>query len=229
MTVDVTVVSPLYRTATFARQLVDRLEWTFTQAGLSWSGVFVDDACPDASWRAVEHDAVEIIRLSQNRGQHGATTVGVAAATGSVIVVMDSDLQDRPEDIPALLAAMGDGHLVAAGRRGAYESIAARVAGGAFRAVRWLRTGGAIPIDAGMFVGGPADIMKRVAVCGDPGRHFLSGAGDCGIRIVTVPLTRDRRPSGRGSHSTRQRWRMAMDALAAAPRDGRRNGASDER
>ena len=40
MTVDVTVVSPLYRTATFARQLVDRLEWTFTQAGLSWSGVF---------------------------------------------------------------------------------------------------------------------------------------------------------------------------------------------
>src|SRR3954447_11705769 len=86
--------------------------------------VFVDDGSTDGTFAALErlHERdprVRAVRLKRNFGQHPAMHAGLSRARGGVIVTMDGDLQNQPEDIPRLLAALDGGADVASGRRAA--------------------------------------------------------------------------------------------------------------
>jgi undecaprenyl-phosphate 4-deoxy-4-formamido-L-arabinose transferase len=89
--------------------------------GREWEAIFVDDGSTDATFdnlRAL-HDAdprVRVVRFKRNFGQHPAMHAGLARAQGELIVTMDGDLQNEPEDIPKLLDALGRAD-VASGRR----------------------------------------------------------------------------------------------------------------
>jgi undecaprenyl-phosphate 4-deoxy-4-formamido-L-arabinose transferase len=89
--------------------------------GRDWEAIFVDDGSTDATFerlRAV-HDAdprVRVVRFKRNFGQHPAMHAGLVRARGAEIVTMDGDLQNEPEDIPKLLAALERAD-VASGRR----------------------------------------------------------------------------------------------------------------
>jgi glycosyltransferase involved in cell wall biosynthesis len=89
--------------------------------GCSFELVFVDDGSTDGTFAALArlHDAdsrVRAVRLKRNYGQHPAMHAGLARARGQAIVTMDGDLQNAPEDIPRLVAAL-DRADVASGRR----------------------------------------------------------------------------------------------------------------
>src|SRR5438105_14675441 len=84
--------------------------------------VFVDDGSRDATWSIVErlHAAdprVRAVRFKRNFGQHPAMHAGLARARGEIVVTMDGDLQNQPEDIPRLVAVVEAGNDVASGRR----------------------------------------------------------------------------------------------------------------
>ena len=86
--------------------------------------IFVDDGSRDGTWPIVErlHAAdprVRAVRFKRNFGQHPAMHAGLARARGEIVVTMDGDLQNQPEDIPKLVAALADGTDVASGRRAA--------------------------------------------------------------------------------------------------------------
>ena len=90
--------------------------------GKAFEVILVDDGSTDATWAAVErlHDAdprVRGVRFKRNFGQHPAMHAGLARARGAIVVTMDGDLQNEPEDIPKLVAAVEDGADVASGRR----------------------------------------------------------------------------------------------------------------
>ncbi len=84
--------------------------------------VLVDDGSRDATWSIVErlHAAdprVRAVRFKRNFGQHPAMHAGLGRARGEIVVTMDGDLQNAPEDIPKLVAAVEAGSDVASGRR----------------------------------------------------------------------------------------------------------------
>src|SRR6185312_1318636 len=89
--------------------------------GRDWEAIFVDDGSTDgtpAKLRSL-HEAdprVRVVRFKRNFGQHPAMHAGLARARGARLVTMDGDLQNQPEDIPKLLAAL-DHVDVASGRR----------------------------------------------------------------------------------------------------------------
>ena len=90
--------------------------------GRSFELVFVDDGSSDGTFTAVErlHAAdprVRGVRFKRNFGQHAAMHAGLARARGSILVTMDGDLQNPPEDIPKLIAGVEGGADVASGRR----------------------------------------------------------------------------------------------------------------
>jgi undecaprenyl-phosphate 4-deoxy-4-formamido-L-arabinose transferase len=98
--------------------------------GSDWEAIFVDDGSTDATYAHLrelhERDArVRVVRFKRNFGQHPAMHAGLARATGARIVTMDGDLQNEPEDIPRLLAAL-DHADVASGRRVARRDSPAR-------------------------------------------------------------------------------------------------------
>jgi undecaprenyl-phosphate 4-deoxy-4-formamido-L-arabinose transferase len=98
--------------------------------GVDWEVVVVDDGSTDGTWArlAALHEADprwRLIRFKRNFGQHPAMHAGLARARGARIVTMDGDLQNEPEDIPKLLAAL-DRAEVASGRRVARTDSAGR-------------------------------------------------------------------------------------------------------
>jgi undecaprenyl-phosphate 4-deoxy-4-formamido-L-arabinose transferase len=89
--------------------------------GRDWEAIFVDDGSTDATFARLRelHEAdprVRVVRFKRNFGQHPAMHAGLARARGDAIVTMDGDLQNEPEDIPKLLAALERAD-VASGRR----------------------------------------------------------------------------------------------------------------
>lgn len=110
----VSVVIPVYRSAGTLPELVRRLSEVFERLGIVYELVFVEDGSPDNSWdvlcrlRAEEPDRIVAVRLMRNFGQHNALMCGFRHARGDLVVTMDDDLQNPPEEIPKLLAAMED-------------------------------------------------------------------------------------------------------------------------
>ena len=122
---DISVVVTLFNEAATVEQLHRRATTALAPLGRPYELVFVDDGSTDGSFAAVErlHAAdphVRGVRLKRNSGQHPAMHAGLARARGEIIVTMDGDLQNLPEEIPKLVAALEQAGVdVASGRRAA--------------------------------------------------------------------------------------------------------------
>lgn len=107
----ISVLVPVYRGATTLPELAARVESVLGDG--AWEIVFVDDCSPDGSWAVIERlsrqsPRIRGLRLSRNFGQHSALVAGVRSARFDVCVTIDDDLQNPPEEIPKLLAAIND-------------------------------------------------------------------------------------------------------------------------
>jgi len=119
---DLSVVVTVFNEAGSVEELAQRA--TAALAGRDFELIFVDDGSTDGSFAVVERlheeDArIRGVRLKRNFGQHPAMHAGLARARGSIVVTMDGDLQNPPEDLPKLVAAVEGGADVASGRRAA--------------------------------------------------------------------------------------------------------------
>jgi glycosyltransferase involved in cell wall biosynthesis len=111
--VTVSVVVPVYNSADVLPTLVARLEPVLRRTTDQFELVCVNDASGDDSWRVIadlerRHPWIHGIDLVRNSGQHNALLCGIRAARYDVIVTLDDDLQNPPEEIPALIAALSE-------------------------------------------------------------------------------------------------------------------------
>ena len=119
---DLSVVVTVYDEERNVEELYRRTVATLEALDQTFEVVFVDDGSTDGSFTVLErlHAAdprVRVVRFKRNFGQHPAMHAGLARARGDVVVTMDGDLQNAPEDIPRLVAAVLAGSDVASGRR----------------------------------------------------------------------------------------------------------------
>lgn len=110
--VSVSVVVPVYRSTTSLLPLVTRLEQALK--GRDFEILLVDDGSPESTWKiaselAMTRKSVSAIRLGRNFGQHNALIAGIRSARHPIIVTLDDDLQNPPEEVPRLLAALTPG------------------------------------------------------------------------------------------------------------------------
>jgi glycosyltransferase involved in cell wall biosynthesis len=105
---DISVVIPLYNEEESLPELAAWIARVCRAEGLSYEVIFVDDGSTDGSWGVVERLAAEApgivrgIKFSRNYGKSAALYSGFEAARGEVIITMDADLQDSPDEIPEL-------------------------------------------------------------------------------------------------------------------------------
>lgn len=110
-TAAISAVIPTYNSAAMLPVLVDRLEPVLRQVAGEFELVLVNDGSRDQTWAVIEELAqtrpwLRAIDLMRNSGQHNALLCGIRAARYPVIVTLDDDLQDPPEEIPRILAAL---------------------------------------------------------------------------------------------------------------------------
>lgn len=117
---DVSVVVPVFNEEAALAELVARVTRTAEAAAWSWELICVLDGCTDRSAAVLAEAAcpsLRVVTLDRNRGQHVALFAGLEAARGAVVAMLDADLQNPPEELPALVAALRDGADAAIGWR----------------------------------------------------------------------------------------------------------------
>lgn len=107
----ISVVVPIYNDEEVIEELQRRLRPVMEQITKDYEIILVDDGSRDRSWEKMqevrrENEHIKAVRLSRNFGQQSAIAAGLSLTTKDLIVLMDSDLQDRPEDIPVLIDAL---------------------------------------------------------------------------------------------------------------------------
>lgn len=111
---DLSIVVPVYRSRGTLRELERRIREVVEGMQLRYQIIFVEDAGPDDSWSVVEQlcaehpDTICAIQLMRNAGQHNALMCGFRYAQGEIIITMDDDLQNPPEELPKLYSALKD-------------------------------------------------------------------------------------------------------------------------
>ena len=213
----ISIVSPVYGCQGCLEDLLDRIVATLTPRNQSFEVILVDDASPDGSWaRIVELSAARPwlrgIRLARNFGQHHAIAAGLQHALGSVIVLMDCDLQDVPEEIPSLLDALHDETEVALGQRIDRQDHALKRLGSwsFYRLLGWLTE---TPYDHttanfGAYSRKVIDTINRMP---EADRFFPLLVRWTGYRTTLIAVTHGQRGEGRSGYSFRALLRLATN------------------
>jgi len=128
MKLRISIVSPVYRGEKMVAELVRRNVESVSTITDDYEIILVNDASPDNSWDEIVKQCalnpkVKGINLSRNFGQHYAITAGLHYAKGDWVVVMDCDLQDRPEEIPNLYKKAMEGYDIVYARRVARKDV----------------------------------------------------------------------------------------------------------
>lgn len=111
---DVSVIVPALNEASSLELLAERVRAVLDGEGLDWELVIVDDGSTDSTsdvLASIASNRVRGVRLAGNHGKSAALACGIHEASGRWVVMMDADLQDLPEEMPALLAPLREGRL----------------------------------------------------------------------------------------------------------------------
>jgi dolichol-phosphate mannosyltransferase len=215
-----TVVTPMHDEEDNARALYDRV--VASLEGIDWELIVVDDGSRDATPAVLAEisaadERVKVITLSRNFGHQPALTAGLDHAAGDAVVMMDADLQDPPELIPAMVDRWRGGADVVYAVREARE--------GETRAKLWTAhvfyrlmarlAQIELPVDSGDF-----RLMDRRALdalLAMPERNrFLRGMTVwIGFNQTAVPYTRDARAAGETKFTFRRMLRLSFDAISS--------------
>ena len=130
---DISVVVPLYNEVESLAELTAWIDRVANENSLTYEIIMVDDGSSDGSWDEVvrlkgEYPAIRAIRFARNYGKSAALYCGFDAAEGEVVFTMDADLQDSPDEIPAMCKMiLEDGYdLVSGWKKRRYDPISKR-------------------------------------------------------------------------------------------------------
>ena len=130
---DLSIVVPLYNEEESLLELVAWIDRVATEHKLTYEVIMIDDGSTDRSWEVVEqlaaqYDTVRGIAFRRNYGKSAALYCGFDAAVGEVVVTMDADLQDSPDEIPELrrMILEEDYDLVSGWKKKRYDPIGKR-------------------------------------------------------------------------------------------------------
>jgi len=183
--------------------------------------VLVFDCSPDDGWERIceeckKDSRVKGIQLSRNFGQHYAITAGLAHVSGEWIVVMDCDLQDRPEEIPNLMNKAMDGYdVVFAQRQQRKDHFFKRMSSKLFYAIFSYMTDSRQDASIANFGIYHLRVVEAILSMKDKVRYFPTMAQWVGFRQASFPVDHGIRESGKTAYSWRRLFMLAFDNMIA--------------
>jgi dolichol-phosphate mannosyltransferase len=214
------IVSPVYRSESLVAALVNRISASVEPLTEAYEIVLVEDCGPDASWEKIveecrKHPKVVGIKLSRNFGQQYAIQAGLDAARGEWIVVMDCDLQDRPEEIPKLYHKGLEGFdIVLASRKNRKDNFFKKFASQAFYAVLTYLTDVKQDPSVAHFMLLHRKVVNALKQIGDYHRSYPMLVKWVGFRITKVEIEHAEREDGKSSsYSFKKRLNLAVNTI----------------
>ena len=217
----ISVAIPLHNEEAVFPELVRRVAAVLDDVpGGPHEMVFVDDGSSDRTFQlileaAASDDRVVGVRLSRNFGHQPAETAALETANGDIVVVMDGDLQDRPEDIPLLLAEYERGYdVVYALRVQRKESLPKRTAFYFFYRLMRRLSEIDVPVDSGDFALMSRRVVDQVNQLPERNRYIRGLRTWVGFEQTGIPIERQARAGGEAI-SVMKLFRLAFDGIFA--------------
>ncbi len=215
------IVAPVFNEEALLHTFYERVYDVMEEVGASWELILVNDGSRDQTPALLDAlyeedpEHVVVLHFSRNFGHQIAITAGMDHARGDAVVVIDSDLQDPPEVIPALIAKWREGYevvyAVRAEREGEtwFKLFTARLF---YRIIQAL-TDVKIPMEAGDFRlldRKALDALKRMR---EQHRFVRAMVSWLGFRQIGVPYRRHARAAGETKYPFYKMFRLALDAI----------------
>ena len=216
---DLSVVSPVYRGEKMLSELVERIHKAISPLTDDYEIVLVNDCSPDNSWERISEicavdKKVKGINLSRNFGQPYAITAGLTYANGNYIAVIDCDLQNKPEDLPALYQKALEGYDVVSARRMVREdTFLKRMSSAIFHMVYDFLSG----FDTDKAVAEFGIYSRKIVdvYCSIPeySRSFVELIHTLGFKKTTVDVLHDHRLEGKSSYNLYRLLKLSYNSI----------------
>ncbi len=189
---DISVVVPLFNEAESLPELESWIRRVMTENNFSYEVIFVDDGSTDRSWEVIEklskeNSAVKGVRFRRNYGKSPALNTGFARAKGNVVITMDADLQDSPDEIPELYRMITEDKydLVSGWKQKRYDPLSKTIPTKLFNATARKVSGirNLHDFNCGLKAY-RRDVIKRIEVYGDMHRYIPILAKNAGYTRI---------------------------------------------
>lgn len=215
----ISIVSPVYRGEKMVAELVRRNVESVSTITDNYEIILVNDASPDNSWDEIVNQCaanpkVKGINLSRNFGQHYAITAGLHYAKGDWVVVMDCDLQDRPEEIPNLYRKAMDGYDIVFAKRmnkkfGFWKKLSSTLFHKIYDWLSGMKTDETIG-NYGIY---SSKVIVEYNNLKETARSFGSLLFYLGFKSSTIEVEHAERMDGGSSYSIRKLLKLSFDVM----------------
>ena len=214
-----TVVIPVYNESTLIEELVKRVKLNVKLITEDFEIIIIDDGSKDQTWSQIEIEAkkekrIKGIKFSRNFGHHYAITAGLHNSSGEWTVVMDGDLQDRPEVIPDLYKKAVEGFdIIYVSRKGRPESKFYLLAQRLFYIILNAISGLKFDYTHANFSIINSKVLKNFNNLGENTRFYPSTIKWVGFKEGTIFAQHGERFSGTPGYTFKKRIRLATEII----------------
>ncbi|NDV62443.1 glycosyltransferase family 2 protein [Puniceicoccales bacterium CK1056] len=220
---EISAVVPVFNEEDSLEELTQRLVVVLSeQVGEDFEILFVDDGSTDGSWKRIRElhqkhpNHVRGLRHRRNFGKAAALAQGFRAADAKVIITMDADLQDQPEEIPKFIKALEEGHdLVSGWKQRRHDPLDKTLPSKVFNFVARSISGVKLHDMNCGFKAYRADVAKGVKLYGEMHRFIPILAHADGYRIGEIVVEHHARQHGHSKYGATRMFKGALDLLTA--------------
>ncbi len=217
----ISLVIPVYNEEGNLTQLMERIRPVMTSMGRPYEVVFVDDGSRDRSLEILEGFAqsseVRVVELTRNYGQHAAILAGFSIVRGEIVVTLDADLQNPPEEIPRLIATMEEGGFDVVGtiRRGRKDSFFRIIPSKIVNMVARKITGVRMTDWGCMLRAYRRAVVERMSACHEHATFIPALATHFGKRVTEIEVAHEERHGGKSNYPLRKLINLQFDLVAS--------------
>jgi undecaprenyl-phosphate 4-deoxy-4-formamido-L-arabinose transferase len=216
----ISVIIPVFNEEDNLRELGDRLIRTLTAQDRPFEIIFVDDGSSDRSWEILtelhrQHSRhIRALQFHRNFGQHPAVFAGFQAARGQVVVTLDADLQNPPEEIPRLVAKLEEGYDAVGGwRQNRHDSLFRRLPSQAVNYIMSKVTGVQLRDYGCMLRAYRREVVDSINRCQESSSFIPALANLFARKVAEIPVGHAERTRGKSKYSLIKLIRLNFDLM----------------
>jgi glycosyltransferase involved in cell wall biosynthesis len=217
---DYTIVVPAHNEEQSIRPLYEATKKVFDAMGGSWELIVVDDGSTDGTYKQLsaintEDSRLKVIRLRRSFGQTAGWSAGFSAASGDIVIVMDADLQNDPEDIPAMIKKLRDDNydVISGWRKDRKDKSTLKIGSVIGNWVRRLVTGEKIHDQGCSLKVYRKEALQDLELYGEMHRYITALMSWKGFRVGEMVVRHHARKYGSTNYTIKKKLKGFLDLL----------------